>query len=118
MAKAQYHLLTCEPLSGEEAERVGLVSLCVDDDALVETAYAVARRLADGSQTALRWTKYALNNWLRLAGPSFDASLALEFMGFGGPDVHEGIAAIRAKRPPQFSRGDAAVTSGGGEHGA
>ncbi|MDQ3537777.1 MAG: enoyl-CoA hydratase/isomerase family protein [Actinomycetota bacterium] len=102
MAKAKYHLLTCEPLSGEEAERIGLVSLCVDDDALTDTAYAVAGRLAAGSQSAIRWTKYALNNWLRTAGPTFDTSLALEFMGFGGPDVQEGVAALRQKRSPRF----------------
>ena len=27
MAKAKYYLMTCEPLSGEEAERIGLVSM-------------------------------------------------------------------------------------------
>jgi enoyl-CoA hydratase/carnithine racemase len=102
MAKAKYHLLTCEPLSGEEAERIGLVSLCVDDEALEETALSVARKLAAGSQSAIRWTKYALNNWLRAAGPIFDASLALEFMGFAGPDVREGVAALKEKRPPAF----------------
>ena len=102
MAKAKYHLLLCEPLSGEEAERIGLVSLVVDDDQLLPKAYEVADRLAAGSQTAIRWTKYALNNWLRQAGPGFDASLALEFMGFGGPDVHEGLAALRKRRPPRF----------------
>ena len=102
MAKAKYHLLLCEPLSGEEAERIGLVSLVVDDDQLLPKAYEVADRLAAGSQSAIRWTKYALNNWLRQAGPSFDASLALEFMGFGGPDVHEGLAALRERRPPRF----------------
>ena len=102
MAKAKYHLLTCEPLSGEEAERIGLVSLCVDDDELVDTAYSVARRRAAGSQSAIRWTKYALNNWLRMAGPTFDTSLALEFLGFAGPDVHEGVAAVKEKRPPTF----------------
>jgi enoyl-CoA hydratase len=102
MAKAKYYLLTCEPLSGEEAERIGLVSLCVDDDDLVDTAYDVARRLAAGSQSAIRWTKYALNNWLRSAGPTFDTSLALEFLGFAGPDVREGIAAVREKRRPDF----------------
>ena len=32
MAKAKYYLLTCDTLTGEEAERIGLVSLCVDDD--------------------------------------------------------------------------------------
>ncbi len=103
MAKAKYHLLTCEPLSGEEAERMGLVSLCVAPEELHETARSVARRLAEGSATALRWTKYALNNWLRMAGPIFDASLGLEFLGFTGPDVHEGVAAIRDKRPARFS---------------
>src|SRR3712207_4262354 len=103
MAKAKYHLLTCEPLSGEEAERIGLVSLCVEPEQLHDTARKVARRLATGSQSALRWTKYALNNWLRVAGPIFDASLGLEFLGFSGPDVRDGVAAIRAKRPATFS---------------
>ncbi|HZD71739.1 MAG TPA: enoyl-CoA hydratase/isomerase family protein [Actinomycetes bacterium] len=103
LAKAKYHLLLCEPLSGEEAERIGLVSLCVDDAELHDTALGVAVRLAAGSQTAIRWTKYALNNWLRLAGPSFDTSLALEFMGFTGPDVREGLASLRDRRPPSFS---------------
>jgi enoyl-CoA hydratase len=93
----------CESVSGEEAERIGLVSLCVDDDALHQTALEIAERLAAGSPTAIRWTKYALNNWLRLAGPTFDTSLALEFLGFGGPDLREGVAAFREKRPPRFS---------------
>jgi len=38
MAKAKYYLLLCEPLSGEEAERIGLVSMCVDDDKVYDTA--------------------------------------------------------------------------------
>ena len=103
MAKAKYHLLTCEPLSGEEAERIGLVSLCVDDDEVFAKAHEVAGRLAAGSQSAIRWTKYALNNWLRMAGPTFDTSLALEFLGFGGPDVQEGVAALKGKRAATFT---------------
>ena len=103
MAKAKYYLLTCEPLSGEEAERIGLVSLCVEPGEVDERALAVARRLASGSPTAVRWTKHALNNWLRLAGPSFDASLALEFLGFTGPDVREGVDSLRQRREPSFS---------------
>ena len=103
LAKAKYHLMLCEPLSGEEAERIGLVSRCVDDEAVYDTALETARRLAAGSATALRWTKYTLNNWLRLAGPTFDASLALEFLGFTGPDAREGLDAARAKRPATFA---------------
>ncbi|MDE2049245.1 MAG: enoyl-CoA hydratase, partial [Betaproteobacteria bacterium] len=102
LAKAKYYLLLCEAMSGEEAERLGLVALCVDDAQLLDKAYAVADKLAAGSQWSIRWTKYALNQWLRMAGPAFDTSLALEFVGFGGPDVHEGMAAVREKRTPRF----------------
>jgi len=102
MAKAKYYLMLCEPVSGEEAERIGLVSLCVEDAQLLTKAYEVADKLAAGSQSAIRWTKYSLNNWLRQAGPAFDTSLALEFMGFGGPDVREGVASLKGKRPPNF----------------
>jgi enoyl-CoA hydratase len=102
MAKAKYHLLLCEPLTGEEAERIGLVSLCVPDAELQQRALEIATRLAEGAQTALRWTKYALNNWLRAAGPAFDTSLALEFIGMGGAELPEGVAAVREKRAPRF----------------
>jgi enoyl-CoA hydratase len=103
IAKSKYYLLLCEPLSGEEAERIGLVSMCVDDAALHDRALAVAERLARGSQSAIRFTKYALNNWLRMAGPTFDASLAMEFIGFSGPDVREGLSSFREKRGPKFT---------------
>ena len=102
LAKAKYHLLLCEPLDGVEAERIGLVSLCVPVAELEERALAIAVRLAEAAQPAIRHTKLALNNWLRLAGPAFDASLALEFLDMTGPEVHEGVAAVREKRPPKF----------------
>jgi enoyl-CoA hydratase len=102
MAKAKYHLLLCEPVDGVEAERLGLVSLCVPEAELEQRALEIATRLAEASQPAIRHTKLALNNWLRLAGPAFDASLALEFLDMTGPDVHEGVAAVREKRKPSF----------------
>jgi enoyl-CoA hydratase len=103
MAKAKYYLMLCEQVTGAEAERIGLISLAVDEEQLLPTAFDVARRLAAGSQSAIKWTKYALNNWLRMAGPTFDTSLALEFLGFAGPDVREGVAALKQKRPPKFA---------------
>jgi len=102
MAKAKYYLLTCETLTGEEAERIGLVSLCVDDEQVHARALEIAVLLAGGAQSALRWTKHTLNHWYRAMGPAFDASLALEFYGFGGPDAAEGLASHREKRPPVF----------------
>ncbi|MFZ5721242.1 MAG: enoyl-CoA hydratase/isomerase family protein [Pseudomonadota bacterium] len=102
MAKAKYYLLTCDPLSGAEAERIGLISLCVPDDELDAKALEVASRLANGATRAIAWTKHALNHWLRAAGPAFDASLALEFLGFTGPEAREGLASHREKRWPRF----------------
>jgi enoyl-CoA hydratase len=102
MAKAKYYLLTCDTLTGEEAERIGLVSLCVDDDRVHDEALAVADKLMTVSPSAMRWTKHSLNHWYRANGAAFDASLALEFYGFGGPDVAEGLASHREKRAPDF----------------
>lgn len=102
LAKAKYYLMTCEAMDGNTASEIGLVSLAVDDEQLAQTALDVAVRLADGPPTALRWTKHSLNNWLRSAGPAFDASLALEFLAFTGPEPVEGLAALRDKRSPNF----------------
>jgi enoyl-CoA hydratase len=104
LAKSKYYLLLNDDLTGEEAERIGLVSLCVDDDEVDKKSIEVAGRLAGGAQHAIRFTKYALNNWLRFAGPIFDTSLALEFVNFSAPDVAEGASALRDRRAPQFEK--------------
>jgi enoyl-CoA hydratase len=39
---------------------------------------------------------------MRSASPAFGESLALEMIGFLGPDAKEGVAAIRDRRPPVF----------------
>jgi enoyl-CoA hydratase len=102
MAKAKYYLMTNEPLDGTEAERIGLVARVVEDDELDGFTRDLASRLAAGSAEALGWTKHTLNHWLRMAYPIFDASVAYEFLGFGGSDASEGIAAAQEKRQPRF----------------
>ena len=103
MAKAKYYLLTCETMTGEEAERIGLVSLCVDDEAVQDRALEIAVQLANGAQSAIRWTKHTLNHWYRAQSAVFDASVAYEFLGFLGPDAKEGLASHQEKRPPVFT---------------
>jgi enoyl-CoA hydratase len=104
MARAKYYLLTGETVTGAKAEEIGLVALAVEETDLQQTALAVAARLANGPPTAIRWTKYALNNWLRMAGPAFDASTAFEILGLAGPEAREGLTAHREKRPPVFDQ--------------
>jgi len=102
MAKAKYLLLTCDPLSGEEAERIGLVSVCVDDELVQDRALEIATQLAGGAQAAIRFTKHTLNHWYRQQAAVLDASLAYEMIGFGGPDAREGLASHAEKRAPRF----------------
>ena len=102
MAKAKYYLMTCRPILGEEAERIGLVSMAVEQDEVLPTALEIAAELANGATDAIGWTKYAMNNWLRMAGPTFDTSTALEMLAFAGPEVREGVASHREKRAPNF----------------
>jgi enoyl-CoA hydratase len=103
MAKARYYLLTGEMIDGTEAERIGLVSKAVPRAEVLPEALRIADGLAGGSQLAIRLTKRALNSWLRTAGPIFDQSAAYEMLTFMGPDVAEGAAALREKRPPRFA---------------
>jgi enoyl-CoA hydratase len=103
MAKAKYYLLTCDMLDAKEAERIGLVSMVVPPDQLMPKAMEVARKLSTGAQSAIRWTKQSLNQWLRAAAhTSFDYSLALEMLGFFGADVREGVKALQERRSPAF----------------
>ena len=113
MAKAKYYLLTADFVDGPEAERIGLVTRCVPDDEVLEAAVAVASRLAAGSRSATQWTKRVLNRWLAQAAPTFGESLALEMLGFLGPDAAEGVRAVRERRDPQFpSAGNTGGTTG------
>lgn len=104
MAKAKYYLLTNEAMDGETADRLGLVSMCVDDSLVNATAVKVARQLAAGSESAMHWTKQTLNDWYKLGSGPFEASVAYESLGFDLPDFAEGYAALRARRAPLFKR--------------
>jgi enoyl-CoA hydratase len=102
MAKAKYYLMTAEFVNGKEAERIGLVSLCVPRAELMDKAMAVANKLANGSQQAIRLTKRSLNGWMNMARPIFESSLAMEMLCFLGEDAKEGVASVREKRAPKF----------------
>lgn len=103
MAKAKYYLMTSEPISGPEAERIGLVSFCVPDEDCYPRALSIAERLAKGPPAAVRWTKLSLNNWVKAAWPAFEASLAFGILGFTGPEAREGLDALKERRAPNFN---------------
>src|SRR5215831_19755333 len=98
-ARAKQYLLTGDPLTAAEAERIGLVNRVVPDDELYDTALAFARRLAAGPPLAVRYTKLAVNKLLKDAlNTTFDTATALELVTFKSDDHAEALAAIRDKR--------------------
>jgi enoyl-CoA hydratase len=102
MAKAKYYLMTAEFITGREAERIGLVSLCVPQAELLAKAEEVATNLATGPRHAIRFTKRTLNQWLLQAAPIFDHSLALEMLGFFSDDMMAGIEGLRQRKRPIY----------------
>ena len=103
MSKAKYYLMTADFVDGKgsRTHRAGDV-LRATRRGPCPGRSRLPRKLARGNQTTIRATKKSLNNWMRTAGPAFDNSLALEMLCFLGPDVKEGLAALRDKRAPDF----------------
>ena len=102
-ARAKEYLLTGDPLTAAEAERIGLVNHVVPAAELDAQAMAFAARLAAGAPLAVRYTKLAVNKLVKEAlNVAFDTSTALELLTFHSEDHREALAALREKRPPVF----------------
>ena len=99
LLRAKRYLLTGDPLSAEEAQRLGLVTEVVDPGRSFERAMVYARRFAAGPRQALRHTKRALNQWMRLGMPAFDLSWAGEILTVATPEAREASQALARGEP-------------------
>jgi enoyl-CoA hydratase len=102
LAKAKYYLLTGDSITGREAERIGLASLSVPDDEVLDRALAIAERISTNAQYAVRWTKRALNAWVKQAAPIFELSTALQMLTSGADDMRESMRAYLEGRTREF----------------
>jgi enoyl-CoA hydratase len=102
-ARAKEFLLTGDPLTAEEAARIGLINHAVAPELLDKTVDAFALRLAKGAQKAIRWTKASINIGLKqLAAGILDTALGYEAVTNLTADHQEAVTAFREGRPPVF----------------
>ncbi|WP_394730655.1 enoyl-CoA hydratase-related protein [Altererythrobacter sp. GH1-8] len=103
LAHANRMMMLGERIYGEEAERIGLIYKCVDDDAVLSEASALAARLASGPTVALGRMKHNIR-----AGLDSDFSTTLHVEAEGqkiagdSADAHEGMTAFLEKRQAEF----------------
>ena len=102
-SKAMEMILTGEPITAAEAERIGLVSRVVTDELLVEDALALAAEIAKRGPLALRLAKESVNAAFEM---SLTDGLAHErrlfYLLFSSDDQKEGMTAFLEKRDPNF----------------
>jgi enoyl-CoA hydratase len=102
-ARAKEYLLTGDPLTAREAERIGLINRVVSAADLSRTAFEIAARLAALPPLAVQYTKAAVNKLIKDAlNTSFDFAAGHELVTFLSDDHREALAAIAEKRPPRF----------------
>jgi len=101
--RAKEFLMRGNFINGAEAGRIGMVNYTVEPEAVMSKAKELAQELADGPTWAIRWSKLAVNKWLKQqANLILDASLAYEMMTFNTNDHQEAVKAFVEKRKPNF----------------
>ena len=88
-----------EILNGEEAERIGLVWKCVDDDQLLDAAREMAGRAAAAPRELVIKTKASIQDMANISehDPAVDRELEPQLWSVAQPEFRERLAAMQAK---------------------
>jgi enoyl-CoA hydratase len=103
--RAKEYLMLGDSMTGADAARIGLVNYAVPAAQVLPKARELVQRLADGPTWAIRWSKLAVNKWLKQqANLIMDAGLAYEALTLTTQDSKEAVKAMIEKRKPNFIR--------------
>src|SRR4030043_2344183 len=102
--KAREMIFTGDPISAEEALRIGLVNKVVPPDKLRETVDELIKKLKSKSPAILKFAKLAVNKSLDTPlSVGIECEAELFAMCFGTQDQKEGAKAFLEKRPPNYT---------------
>ncbi len=103
--RAKEFLMLGDTITGADAARIGLVNYALPTEQVLPKARELVQRLADGPTWAIRWSKLAVNKWLKQqANLIMDAGLAYEALTLTTQDHKEAVKAMIEKRKPNFVR--------------
>lgn len=101
--KASAIMMLADKIPATEAERIGMVYRCIEDEQFISEAQTVAKTLSLMPTRGLALTKLALN---ASSGSTFEQQLAyedkLQQKAAATYDYNEGVAAFLEKRQPLF----------------
>ena len=96
--------LSGDPIDAEEAHRIGLVEILAEPGEHLETALALATRIARWSPVALKLAKRAVNAAFETTlQAGLDLEKELFLAAFSSDDGREGVRAFVEKRDPVFT---------------
>ena len=99
MGVAKELIYTADVINAEEAYRIGLVNKVVEPGALMDSALAMAKKIAKKAPIAVKYSKEAINRGMQT---DLDSAIAIEANLFGlcfsTEDQKEGMAAFLEKR--------------------
>jgi enoyl-CoA hydratase len=102
--RAKYYLMTGDEVAAAEAEALGLVNFVVDDEHVMETALALATRLASGPIQAIRACKAGIRaHLLQLSAAVMSSGLRAEQLNLLSADREEALRAFNENRAPRFT---------------
>jgi enoyl-CoA hydratase len=103
-ARAKAFLLTGDAVTGEEAERIGLIHRAVDLEQLDQVVDELAQRIANGASQAIRYTKLSVNLSLKQRIEEvLEKSFEYELITQRSLDHREAVSAFRERRKPRFA---------------
>ncbi len=105
LLRAKEYLLTGDLISAPRAAEIGLINHSLPLDALDKAVDDCCRKLLEGAQQAIRWTKQLINMELRrVTDRVLPVGLEYERQSVRMADHREGIKALKEKRKPVFGK--------------